>query len=147
MVDGDTIHVLLDGREEKIRLLRVNTPESVHPDKKQNVPMGKTASDYAKHRLDGQSVFLEYEVPGKAERDKYHRLLAYVVLADGTNFNLELVERGLSSFYTPFGRGKYADAFKEAEKRARDAGLGIWGDPELREKYLRLKSKWGQGRD
>lgn len=147
VVDGDTIHVLLDGRVEKVRLLRVNTPESVHPDRKQNITIGKVASDYTKHRLSGQDAFLEFESPGKPERDKYRRLLAYIRLQDDSNFNLELVERGLSPFYTPYGKGKYADAFKAAEKRARDAGLGIWGDPELREKYLRLKSKWGAGRD
>jgi micrococcal nuclease len=51
VVDGDTIVVDYKGKHEKVRLLCVNTPESVHPDKKQNIPMGKVASAYTKSRL------------------------------------------------------------------------------------------------
>jgi endonuclease YncB( thermonuclease family) len=51
VVDGDTIVVDYKGKPEKIRLLCVNTPESVHPDAKQNVPMGKVASDYGNKSL------------------------------------------------------------------------------------------------
>ena len=54
VVDGDTIVVDYEGKYEKVRLLCVNTPESVHPDKKQNMPMGKAASDYTKKRLKGK---------------------------------------------------------------------------------------------
>ena len=54
VVDGDTIDVIFDGQKERVRLLCVNTPESVHPDRKQNIPMGKGASDYAKSRLIGK---------------------------------------------------------------------------------------------
>ena len=46
VVDGDTIVVYYQGKHEKVRLLCVDTPESVHPDKKQNIPMGKVASKY-----------------------------------------------------------------------------------------------------
>ena len=61
MVDGDTIVVDYNGRYEKVRLVCVNTPKSVHPDKKQNVPLGKVASDYTKQRLSGKSVGLKFE--------------------------------------------------------------------------------------
>ena len=63
IVDGDTIIVNYQGKHEKVRLLRVNTPESVHPDKKQNIPMGKVASNYTKKRLNGKFVDLEFEGP------------------------------------------------------------------------------------
>jgi micrococcal nuclease len=96
IVDGDTIVVNYKGKNEKVRLLCVNTPESVHPDKKQNIPMGKVASNYAKKRLKGKYVDLEFEGP---KRGKYGRLLAYVIV-DGDNFNLELVREGLSPYYT-----------------------------------------------
>ena len=62
VVDGDTIVVDYKGKHEKVRLLCVNTPESVHPDEKQNIPMGKVASDYTKKRLKGRYVDLEFEV-------------------------------------------------------------------------------------
>ena len=46
IVDGDTIVIKFNGKYEKVRMLCVNTPESVHPDEKQNIPMGKVASKY-----------------------------------------------------------------------------------------------------
>ena len=76
VIDGDTVEVIVDGQTERVRLLRVNTPESVHPDKKRNVPFGKVASKYTRKRLEGKAVFLEFE--GK-RKDHYGRLLAYVV--------------------------------------------------------------------
>jgi micrococcal nuclease len=143
IVDGDTIIVDYQGKHEKVRLLCVNTPESVHPDKKQNVPMGKVASDYTKKRLTGKYVDLEFE---GFLRGRYGRLLVYVFV-DGKNFNLELVKQGLSPYYTKYGLSqKYDKEFRAAERLARKEKLGIWGDPGLRDEYLRLKSKWGQVR-
>ena len=143
IVDGDTIVVDYEGKYEKLRFLCVNTPESVHPDEKQNIPMGKVASDYTKGRLAGKFVDLEFEGPF---RGRYGRLLAYVFV-DGKNFNIELVTQGLSPYYTKYGLSqKYDQEFRGAERYARKQKLGIWGDPELTKKYLRLKSKWGQYR-
>ena len=103
--------------------------------------MGKVASEYTKQRLEGKFIELEFEGDF---RDRFNRLLAYVFL-DGNNFNIELAQQGLSPYYTQYGHSqKYDSQFKEAEKYARDNKLGLWGDPELTEKYLRLKSKWGQ---
>ena len=143
VVDGDTIVVDYNGKYEKVRLLCVNTPESVHRDKKQNIPMGKVASNYTKERLKGKYVDLEFEGPF---RGRYGRLLAYV-LVHGQNFNVELVSQGLSPYYTKYGLSqKYDQDFRAAEKNARKHKLNIWGDPGLAQKYLRLKSKWGQHR-
>ena len=142
VVDGDTIVIDYQGRSEKVRLLCVDTPESVHPDAKQNIPMGSVASQYTKDRLSGQYVGLEFE--GDRIRGNYGRLLAYVIVG-ASNFNLELIRKGLSPYYTKYGHSQRYDAeFRTAEKEARDETLGIWGDPELTQKYLRLKSKWGQ---
>jgi len=141
VVDGDTIVVDYGGKYEKVRFLCVNTPESVHRDKKQNIPMGKAASKYTKHRLNGKYINLEFE--GK-RRGYYGRLLAYVFV-DGENLNVELVKQGLSPYYTKYGLSqKYDQEFRQVERYARQHKLNIWGDPELTEKYLRLKSKWGQ---
>jgi len=142
VVDGDTIVVDYQGTHEKVRLLCVNTPESVHLDEKQNIPMGKVASNYAKKKLTGKYVDLEFE--GSRRRGNYGRLLTYVFV-DGQKFNLDLVKQGLSPYYTKYGRSqKYDHEFRSAEKLARKQGLNIWGNPELTQKYLRLKSKWGQ---
>jgi len=142
IVDGDTIVIQYDGKYEKVRLLCVNTPESVHPDKKQNIPMGKVASKYTMKKLTGKDVNLEFEIDRL--RGHHGRLLAYVFV-DGGNLNLDLVRQGLSPYYTKYGKSKKYDAeFRAVEKLARKEKLNIWGDPELTKKYLRLKSKWGQ---
>ena len=101
------------------------------------------ASDYTKERLKEKYIDLEFEGPF---RGRYGRLLAYVFV-DGKNFNLELVETGLSPYYTKYGLSeKYDKEFREAEQNALNHKLNIWGNPDLTQKYLRLKSKWGQYR-
>ncbi len=146
VVDGDTIVIRHNGgKYEKVRLLCVNTPESVHSDKKQNIPMGKVAARYTQKKLldeYGKYVDLEFEMD--RIRGNHGRLLAYVFV-NGKNLNIDLVRQGLSPYYTKYGRSQKYDAeFRAAEKQARKEELNIWGDPELTEKYLRLKSKWGQ---
>jgi micrococcal nuclease len=142
VVDGDTIVIRYNGKYEKVRMLCVNTPESVCPDEKQNIPMGKAASKYTQKKLTGKYVNLEFEI--KKLRGNYGHLLAYVFVG-GQNLNLDLVRQGLSPYYTKYGKSQKYDAeFRAAEKQARKEKLNIWGDPELTKKYLRLKSKWGQ---
>jgi len=141
VVDGDTVVVNYHDKYEKVRFLCVDTPESVHPDKKRNIPIGKVASKYTKSRLAGRYVDLDFEGP---HRGHYGRLLAYVFI-DSKNFNVELVRQGLSPYYTKYGSSqKYDQEFREAERYARRHNLNIWGDPGLANKYLRLESKWGQ---
>lgn len=111
VVDGDTIVVLLDGKKEKVRMIGIDTPESVHPDKSRNTPMGKIASKYTKDNLEGKYVTLETDVQ---ERDKYGRILAYVYL-DDKMFNKTLIEEGLAELMTIPPNVKYADDFKKIE--------------------------------
>ncbi len=142
VVDGDTIVINYGGKYEEVRMLCVNTPKPVHPDEKQNIPMGKVASRYTQKKLIGKYVNLEFEI--KRLRGNHGRLLAYVFV-DGQNLNLDLVMQGLSPYYTKYGKSKKYDAeFRVAEEQARKEKLNIWGDPELTKKYLRLKSTWGQ---
>ena len=123
VVDGDTIVIDFYGKKEKIRLLNVDTPESVHPDLSRNTPMGKKASDYTRNRLAGKSISLEFE---KKKRGRYGRLLAYVIIK-GQNFNLELVEEGWSQYYTKYGNSPtYHDQFSEAQARAWAEKKQIW---------------------
>src|SRR5699024_5751293 len=62
VVDGDTVDVEMpDGTDESVRLLLIDTPESVHPNKPTQ-PYGEEASDYAKERLpEGETIKLEYD--------------------------------------------------------------------------------------
>jgi micrococcal nuclease len=104
--------------------------------------MGKVASSYTLKKLFDKDVSLEFEIDRL--RGNHGRLLAYVFV-DGQNFNLDLVRKGLSPYYTKYSESeKYHVEFRAAEKLARKEELNIWGDTELTKKYLRLKSKWGQ---
>ncbi|NLK43715.1 MAG: hypothetical protein GX300_04905, partial [Tissierellia bacterium] len=75
VVDGDTLIIEMEDKEERVRLIGVDTPESVHPDASKNVKAGKIASDFTKSRLEGKYIELEFDVQ---ERDRYGRILAYV---------------------------------------------------------------------
>ena len=70
VVDGDTIKVTLNNEKYTVRLVGVDTPESVHPNKEKNTKEGKIASDYTKNRLTGKNVYLQKDVSGT---DKYRK--------------------------------------------------------------------------
>jgi len=123
VVDGDTFVAKVEGKEEKIRLLLVDTPETVHP-KKPVQPFGPEASKFTKEKLKDQTVGLEFDV---GERDRYGRLLAYVYLPDGTMLNELLLEKGLAQVVVFQPNVKYVDRFREIQKQAREKKLGIWG--------------------
>ncbi|RST57370.1 hypothetical protein D5F11_022950 [Siminovitchia terrae] len=129
IVDGDTVIVRfsegdLKGKEERIRLLLIDTPESVHPSKEPEW-LGKESSEYAKKYLkEGRKVTVEI---GNPERDNYDRLLAYIWV-DGVNFNQHMIEKGyarVAYVYPP--NTKYLEEFKKAEEKAKKKKVGIWG--------------------
>jgi len=93
VVDGDTLKVELGGTVERIRLIGVDTPETVHPQKPVEF-FGKEASAFARRLAEGQVVRLEKDPTGDT-RDKYGRLLRYVFLPDGTLLNAEIISPGL----------------------------------------------------
>lgn len=121
-VDGDTIVIEIEGKQEKIRLIGVDTPETVHPSKPVEY-FGKEASDFTRKMVEGKRVRLEYDWQ---ERDKYGRLLAYVYLEDGTFLNAEIVKQGYGFAYTRFPF-KYLEDFRQYEKDARENNRGLWG--------------------
>jgi micrococcal nuclease len=124
VIDGDTIKVEFSiGEIETVRLLLVDTPETVKPNTPEQ-PFGKEASEFMKHTLIKDTV-IELE-RGKKDRDKYGRLLAYVWL-DGKNINEELLRKGLARVaYVYEPNTKYLDDFKKAEKQAKQQKIGIW---------------------
>lgn len=76
VIDGDTLVVDIGGQQDKVRLIGVDAPESVHPDKSRNTPAGKVASDYTQTLVaPGQIVWLQKDV---SDTDRYGRLLCYV---------------------------------------------------------------------
>lgn len=124
-MDGDTIVVELYGKEEKVRLVGVDTPETVDPRKAVQY-FGREASDYTKKMLTGHEIELEFNWD---PRDKYDRLLAYVWL-DGKNFDAELIRLGYARAYLRFPF-KYSVEFAKLQKEAEKNKVGLWADKEV----------------
>lgn len=123
VVDGDTIEV--DG-SVKVRLIGIDTPETVHPSKPVE-RMGKEASAATTRLALGQRVKIHTDVQ---ERDKYGRLLGYVYLPDGSMLNSELVRRGYAKASTYPPNVKYQSLFLDMEREARAAKRGLWAPVE-----------------
>lgn len=138
VVDGDTFVVNMDGREEKVRLIGLDTPET----KKPNSPVecfGIAASSYAHQLLDNQVVRLESD-PINTNRDRYNRLLRYAYLKDGRMVNLEMIKQGYGFAYLSFPFTK-TDEFRQYQIDARQAGRGLWsGECEIRDENGRSKT-------
>lgn len=128
VIDGDTIEVKIDGSVAKIRLIGIDTPETVDPRRAIGC-YGKKASDETKRLLQGKEVTLTKDI---SEVDKYNRLLRYVFLplADGENLfvNDYLIRQGFAKASTYPPDVKYSERFMQAEKEARENLRGLWGE-------------------
>lgn len=119
--DGDTLTISsLNGisAEEKVRLLAIDTPE-------RGQPYFAEASSALTELVGNKAIALEFERPGKLERDKYGRVLAYVIV-DGRNVNVEMVRQGWTAYVTKYGGSRFAKDLVAAEEEARAAQRGIW---------------------
>ena len=121
VVDGDTIHVRIGARVEKVRYIGVNTPEVHHPTKGEE-PGGREAAEVNRRLVEGQAVRLELDVQ---ERDRYGRLLAYVWIGD-LMMNAELVRLGYAQVMTVPPNVRYQEVFLKLQREAREAGRGLW---------------------
>ncbi|MFH1077932.1 MAG: thermonuclease family protein [Patescibacteria group bacterium] len=129
VVDGDTFVATLDTEpgEWKVRMLGVDTPETVDPRKAVQC-MGKEASDFMKGLLTGKRVRLEAD-PQADERDKYNRLLRNVVLEDGTDVNAFLVRQGYAHAYLSFPLTPARKTeLRDLQEQAKADRVGLW-DP------------------
>ncbi|MFD2924759.1 thermonuclease family protein [Halobacillus naozhouensis] len=124
VVDGDTLEVTMNGKTEDVRLLLIDTPETVHPSKPVQ-PFGPEASQFVKEKLTGEKVRIEV---GKEERDHYGRLLAYVYF-NGETIQEKLLQKGLARTAYLYNDLTMLDEFHEAQKPARTAKIGVWSIP------------------
>jgi micrococcal nuclease len=125
VIDGDTVIADFVGREETIRLIGIDTPET----KKQNAPVecyGPEATAHTSTLLPkGTPVRIERDVEA---RDDYGRLLGYVYRAsDGLFVNLDLVATGHATVLSIRPNTTFRDDFVEAARAAEQANLGLWG--------------------
>lgn len=122
VVDGDTLKVNFNGKEESLRLIGVDTPESVHPDASKNTAEGKIASEYTKAMIEGKDVAIEFDVQ---ERDQYGRLLGYVWF-NGKMINKTLVQEGYAKIATYPPNVRYVEDFTQLQTQARNNKKGFW---------------------
>jgi micrococcal nuclease len=123
VVDGDTIEVMLDGVEEDVRYIGVDTPESVKPGEPVEC-FGLAASHFNEELVGDGRVRLVFD---RERRDSYGRLLAYVYL-DELLVNAELVRRGYATALTIAPNDSRAALFERLEREAAVAGRGLWAD-------------------
>lgn len=148
ITDGDTLRIELDGSEERVRLIGVDTPEMYESRKleldDEDSPLnqaeiqvlGRQARAFTEAFIDGQDVYLE---AGFEPRDRYGRLLAYVYLPDPDGdwelegawyqqLNFEILRAGFAETLTVEPNSDYAADYEEAALAAQEAGRGIWGE-------------------
>ena len=130
VVDGDTYVVNLDGEETKVRLIGVDTPESVASQEyldrtgKENTEFGKDVSDYMKGILtEGSILYLEFDVD---KYDKYDRVLAYAYFEDGEMVQEHLLKKGFARVMTIEPNVAHSERFVELEQEAMNQGVGMW---------------------
>jgi micrococcal nuclease len=167
VVDGDTLHVRIDGEVEKLRLLSVDTEERLRGNPNASATKPETmfgeecarwAEGFFADLAEGEAlprVGLRFptEWGDEPRRDVYGRLLCHVVLPDGTDFNLLLVELGKSPYFNKYGNSRVCHPeLVAAQARARAAKRGIWdpatnapatpGAPAARRPYAELLPWW-----
>jgi micrococcal nuclease len=125
VVDGDTLDVRIDGAVERVRLLGIDTPESVDPRRPVEC-FGKEAARRTAELLPRSTVVrLVRDVEA---RDPYGRLLAHVYrLPDETHVNLALVAEGFAQPLTIPPNVAHRAEIAAANRTAREAGRGLWG--------------------
>lgn len=124
VVDGDTVDMIIDGVEERVRLIGIDTPET----KKENTPIecfGPEATAFTQSLLpEGTAVYLERDVEA---RDAYGRLLGYAYLVDTGSFvNLEIVRQGYAQPLTIPPNVAHSTEFVEAARQAERSNVGLW---------------------
>ncbi|MBE0428749.1 MAG: thermonuclease family protein [Thermoleophilia bacterium] len=122
VVDGDTLRAIVGGRPQSVRLIGIDTPETLPGEPAECY--GPEAAARLAGLVEGKTVRLEAD-PSQGDRDRYGRLLRYVFL-DGVDINRLLVEEGFAREFTFRTAYRYQTEFKEAEAAAREDGRGLW---------------------
>jgi len=118
IVDGDTIDVIINGVEYRVRYIGIDTPE-------RDMPYFDQATQANRDLVEGQQVLLVKDV---SETDRYGRLLRYIYLQDGTFVNAELVASGYAQAATFPPDVAFADLFSRLQEEARQNGRGLWAE-------------------
>ncbi len=123
--DGDTIVVDMNGTDETVRFIGVDTPET-HDPRKAVQCFGYAAAGFTKNFIGNSTVRLEAD-PLNTNRDRYNRLLRYVYLPDGRLVNAEIIKEGYGFAYLSFPFTK-AEEFRQHQVEAREQNKGLWNN-------------------
>lgn len=115
VADGDTITVVMDGKQTKIRLYGIDAPEKAQP-------YGQVATESMKRLATGHAVTVQ-----AFERDKYGRTIG-MVFADGVNVNETMVKSGNAWVYQQYCTEAFCAQWQTSEQEAKAARLGLWKD-------------------
>jgi|GEM_PF-1728812 len=124
VVDGDTVKAMVDGKEESIRIIGMDSPESVDPRKTVQC-FGVEASSKANEFLSSKWIQLESD-SSQGNRDKYNRLLRYVWFDKGTDFGRRMIEEGYAHEYTYNTPYSKQTQYKSTYKIAQNSKKGLW---------------------
>lgn len=123
-VDGDTAKFIYNNEEKTARFLAIDTPETVHPTKKDE-HWGKEASDFTCKKIkEATKIVLEFDDESD-RKDKYGRYLVWVFV-DGNLLQEQLIENGLAEIAYLYGDYKYVNVLESAEDKAKNNKIGIW---------------------
>nr|WP_255726761.1 thermonuclease family protein [Sporosarcina sp. ACRSM] len=123
VIDGDTIKINYEGKEQNVRYLLIDTPETNHP-RLGKQPFGEEAKERNRELINSGKLEIEFDIGERI--DKYGRLLAYIYV-DGESVQETLLEEGLARVayvYPPNTR--HLDTYEKAQDKAKKAGAGIW---------------------
>ena len=135
--DGDTLRILVAGRTETVRLIGIDAPEVSPNDRaggqahrlgiplRELLDLGRRSRDFASRLAPpGTRVLVELDVQ---TRDRYGRLLSYLWLPDGAMLNERILEAGWALLLTVPPNVRHVNRLREAQRRARERGAGLWG--------------------
>lgn len=124
VVDGDTLKLRRQGREVTVRLMGINSPESVDPRRPVQC-FGREASKAMKRLVEGQRLYFAFD-PEQEHQDRSGRLLGYLWLEDGRLVNLAMIQGGYANQYTYDDAYLLRDLFRQAAREAERTGRGLW---------------------
>ena len=166
VVDGDTVHVELNGQIEKLRLLCIDTEESHDDNDKEHkqtqkggkpiTKLGNQAKKRARELIKtGNKIKLVFpddkplEEALKIHRGNYGRLLCFLEFLDGKDFQELMIYEGWSPYFVKYGNAELPQkhfSYQNAEALAQVEGRGIWNYPlfnyKLKRHYERLLPWW-----
>jgi len=147
VIDGDTINVSFNSRNETVRIIGINTPE-IAGHKISSECFGEEASNKAKEYFESKNykVFLEKD-DSQGDRDKYQRLLRYVFTDKGEDYGLFMISQGFAYEYTYKTSYKYQTLYKQAQEEARREKLGLWADETCNNSVLKNERLFQQSQN